>query len=151
MMDPRPGAAGLLQRPKAARSENVPPGVCRIGVYAKAVLTSRADQAGPELGGKPAARKRGRQSDREIAAKALRRTRRRQRRTSLDSLPGQVAAITATAGALKAPPPENNNPAGSVFESLIAGLPEAVRARFEQEPAVVAERRRRRIGLGYLT
>lgn len=152
LMDPRPGAVALLTGgsgpPGRRRSENVHPGVWPIGCIAKAVLTSRAD--GPDLGGRPA-RKRGRRLDREVAAKVLSRARRRRRRSSLDTVRDQGAATTANSGARRAPRREGDRSVGSVFESLIAGLPPAVRTRFETMPAVVAERRRRRLGLGYRT
>lgn len=152
LMDPRPGAVALLSGgngpPGRRRSENVHPAVCPIGSIAKAVLTSRADGAGPDFCGRPAG-KRGRRLDQSVAAKVLSRARRRHRRSTLDTMGDQGAATTATSGAHRAPVFEGDRSVGSVYESLIAGLPPAVRAKFEAMPSVIAERRRRRIEKGY--
>lgn len=146
LMDPRPGGAGLLQ---GGRSGNVPPGDRPLMGIVGGVLTSSATGGGAELGGKPPDKRR-RRCDQRLAALVLSRARSKRRRgrlTAIDS--GDVAASKATAPACAGPMENETIPAGSVFESLIAGLPPSVRDRFETEPATMAERARRRIKQGY--
>jgi len=143
IMDPRPAARGTVP----ARSQNVPPGVCRIGEYARLCLTSRPGGPGPDLGGRPA-RKQGRQSDLELAGRVARRAADRRRTRSMDAI-RRDPRPARTAAAVRPHMERDNIPAGSVFESLIAGLPEGIRQKFEQMPAVRAERKRRRIQQGY--
>lgn len=148
LMDPRPGAAGLLQRPPGGRSQNVPAGPCPIGSITRGILTSRAGRAGPDVGGKPA-RKQGRRLDQSVAALVLRQDRRRRRGRLAAISAGDVAATRATARPCGRHMENGTIPAGSVYEQLIAGLPEKVKQSFERQPAVIAERRRRRLDMGY--
>jgi len=98
------------------------------------------------LGGRPADTSR-RQRD-QITATLIARTAYRRRRRRLDAIgPGGVAAKQA--GPRPADMENGIEPAGSVFESLIAAMPPGVRERFERDPRVTAERARRRLQKGY--
>lgn len=149
LMDPRPGGVGLLHGPpgSGADLQMSHRGIGRIGEHVRLCLASRAGDAGPDLDGRPA-RKQGRQCDQSVAARVLLRIRQRRHSRKLDAIP--TAPRPATTAPAQGPDMERDNiPAGSVYESLIAGLPEGIRQRFESSPAVRAERQRRRLQQGY--
>jgi len=161
--DCRPGAAALVRaaaggRRRSAGSDYVPPGVAVIGSIARGVLTrtgglqpsagdlSGSGPAGP-VGG-PARQAAVRPEQEHIAAGLARRRADRRHRDRLNEIARSRPAskrAALTGGDLEKGPDR-----GSVYESLIAGLPDNIRGRFEQEPAVKSERQRRRIRKGYL-